>query len=178
MSLDYDVLFKNLCDLEKQLNEAKIRWCLTASTLLGIYRDQRPIGGIQEIDYMAEDVNEKNIDVIGKKGSDGESEHTIWYFERDGGKVEVQGVYFIGDVAYKNLVDNRALIFPREVYGKFKTKQWHDREWPIPEDTEKWLETYYGDWQAEHDFNWSHAKNLKYLGDIQKIQSFEELMKL
>ena len=161
MSVDNEKLFVNLCELGDILDKAKIRWCLTASTLLGVYRDGFPIGGIQEIDYLVEDVTEENKETVGKMTSSGESEHTIWTFKDGEEKVEVQGVYFIGDVAYKNLVDNRTLIFPRECYGTFKTKEWHGKEWPIPEDTPKWLESYYGDWQKPQSFNWNAAKNLK-----------------
>lgn len=186
MSLDLDVFYKNMLDLEKIMDNLKVPWCLTASTLLGVYRDNQPIGGIQEIDYLADFMTDDKYATVQKLPeyggySDGEkdlSKQTIWYFDKDGARIEVQAVYFVGDVAYKNLVGNDCLIYPKDCYGKFKTKVWQNTEWPIPEDTEKWLETYYGDWKVKSDFNWNAAKNRKTLGDVLKIQNFEELMKL
>jgi len=148
------------------MDDAKIPFCLTCSTLLGIYRDGLPLGNIMEFDVLEDDMLPEDIErleslipIVRKRDSDtGRAIIDVQGIENK--PLEVQIIRFNDKFAYKNLCGSDLLVWPRYMYDKFDKITWRGREWNIPHDVENWLKCYYGPtWKTPQSWNWHGAPN-------------------
>ena len=160
---------KILLELKEILDEVGLPFFLIASTLLGIYRDGKPIGrfevGFLDKDYT-EEVEEKlnkkiKIGYPGGERKDRAERYCQLYWDISGGHIEGHPVYFLGKYGYFNIDTFGALVWPRYMYEKLKKIKWAGVWWNMPSDTEKYLELFYGeDWRTPQDWAWGEAPNL------------------
>lgn len=159
-----------MLELKKIFDRVGLPFFLIASTLLGIYRDGKPIGmlevGFLDKDYTKE-VEEKLSKEITVSNSGGEREDRaerycqLYLDDISGEKVEGHPVYFLGDYGYFNITEFQVLAWPRYMYEKLKKIKWAGVWWNIPGDVEKYLELFYGEgWKVPQKWAWGQALNL------------------
>ncbi len=172
--MDYtpDEALSALIKVRDAFENAGVPVLLTGSTLLGIYR-QKEILGYPELAFPYSDWNE---DVAAKilsnlKYEVQHNETTVPFalliFDIGKVHIEVQPIYILGDLAYKNLTEDKCLTWPKYMYAK---ENWGSLEfggvkWNIPGDVENWMIHYYGtDWKVpDGNWGWGKASNIMYL---------------
>lgn len=168
---------------KKVMDEAKIPFCLMASTLLGIYRDGEPKGPIYEFAALASDITKTRIARLEKlwpQNSKRRSETGLAILDLSGlsennNNFEVHLVYFKNGYGFHNLSSNECLVWPEYIWKKENWGKitWEGLEWNTPGDIENYLLQYYGkDWKTPQQFNWSHAPNKRFLIDLEANVEF------
>lgn len=171
---------ETMLELKEFLDKIELPFLLTASTLLGIYRDKTTLGRV-EFSFLIKDFTPKKQKKLFKNGKFKKraSENPLFTIIDYHGKelIEIQPIYQIGDICYKNLSEDDCLVWPSYLYENWKKIEFIGVEWNMPSDPEKWLEIYYNDWKTPRDkVDWQKAPNYKMLDEIKHYGKYGELM--
>ena len=159
---------------KQKLDSVGLPFALMASTLLGIYRDGDPIGGIFEFSVLASDMTEERIENL-KKICDLKtrtSDIGIGIYDIAGltnNNFELHPVYFKNGYAFNNLSGYECLAWPEELLKSYTELEWNHQKYRVPKETDRYLETYYGkDWKTPQPWNWQKASNYCTLQNIEE----------
>ena len=171
---------RSLLEVRKIFDEAGLPFVLHTSTALGVYRDQKLLG-LAEVAFLAEDFYgdvEKKVlaNPQCKIGTNKQKEkYCMLYMDiaaANGNRLECHAMYKNDKWAYQNLIEDRCLIWPVEM---FKRENWGKiefmgYEWNIPGDIENYLAFYFGpDWKTpDNSWNWHNAKSIRTWGEFEK----------
>lgn len=175
------------------LEEMNIPYILTGGTLLGIYRDKTLMAHDfdVDVDVLIEDVSSDFLDrfkkTVGLESSAcdvtfNDNYYTARYVqEQEQIPFDVFLMFKMGNKRYRhffeipkdNPANERCLIWPERFYDKEKwtTIEYLGRKYPIPHDTEEYLEIFFGkDWKTPaKKWTWSAcASNCHIFGDYKE----------
>lgn len=151
---------------KKVLERNKITYWLDGGTLLWAVRDGSPdetdtdfsiwFEDRERIEELKDEFKEEGLDLVAtfKNSKLGTVEYA---FKKNGKKVDIFLKQVEGEKAYHIATDGESSIFytqPAYHFDTLDTVEMGGETWPIPNDVENYLETYYGDTWRTHISDW------------------------
>ena len=153
------------------LDGIELPFVLFGSTLLGIYREDKPIGSILEFVILKDDLTDAKMEALKQCGyyhgwRNGNVGISIIDLEKlYDGMFELHIFRFTDKYAYLNLTSDEVLFYPKEMWLRenWGTLNWRGKDYHTPKNVEEYLELQYGkDWKTPQESSWggspSHAK--------------------